>query len=50
MGEYKPAVTGVSEVKWNGSGRKETTNGNVSVYSGMPDADDHIRGLAILVK
>ena len=50
MGEYKLAVVGVSEVRWNGSGRTETTNGNVFVYSGMPNADDdHIRGVGILV-
>jgi hypothetical protein len=51
MGEYKLAVMGVSEVRWNGSGRMENTNGNVFVYSGMPNAeDDDIRGLGILVK
>ena len=33
MGEYKLAVMGVSEVRWNGSGKTETTNGNVFVYS-----------------
>ena len=50
MGEYKLAVMGVSEVRWNGSGKTETTNGNVFVYSGMPNADDdHIRGVGILV-
>jgi len=50
MGEYKLAVMGVSEVRWNGSGRTETTNGNVFVYSGMPNVDDdHIRGVGILV-
>ena len=44
MEEYKLAVLGVSEVRWNGNGRTETTNGNVFVYSGMPNADDdHIR-------
>jgi len=48
MGEYKLAVLGISEVRWNGSGRTETTNGNVFVYSGMPNADDdHIRGVGI---
>ena len=30
MGEYKLAVMGVSEVRWNGSGRTETTIGNVT--------------------
>ena len=50
MGEYKLAVLGISEVRWNGSGRTETTNGNVFVYSGMPNADDdHIRGVGILI-
>jgi len=50
MGEYKVAIMGVSEVRWNGSGKMETTNGNVFVYSGMPNADDdHIRGVGILV-
>ena len=50
MGEYKIAVMGVSEIRWNGSGRTETTNGNVFLYSGMPNADDdHIRGVGILV-
>jgi hypothetical protein len=49
MGEYKLAVMGVSEVRWNGSGRMVTTNGNVFVYSGMPNGDDdHIRGVGIL--
>ena len=48
MGEYKLAVLGVCEVRWNGSGRTKTTNGNVFVYSGMPNADDdHIRGVGI---
>jgi hypothetical protein len=51
MGEYKLAVMGVSDVRWNGSGRTETTNGNAFVYSEMPNAeDDHIRGVGILVK
>ena len=50
MGEYKHAVLGVSEVRWNGSGRTETTNGNIFVYSGMSNADDeHIRGVGILI-
>ena len=50
MGEYKLAVLGVCEVRWNGSGRTKTTNGNVFVYSGMPNADDdHIRGVGILI-
>ena len=50
MGEYKLAVLGVSEVRWNGNGRTETTNGNVCVYCGMPNADDdHIRGVGILI-
>ena len=50
MGEYELAVLGVSEVRWNGSGTTETTNGNVFVYSGMPNAgDDHIRGVGILI-
>ena len=50
MGEHKLAVLGVSEVRWNGSGRTETTNGNVFVYSRMPNADDdHIRGVGILI-
>ena len=50
MGEYKLAVLGVSEVRWNGSGRTETTNGNVFVYLGMPNADDdHITGVGILI-
>ena len=35
MGDYKLAVMGVSEVRWNGSGKTETTNGNIFVYSGM---------------
>ena len=49
MGEHKLVVLGVSEVRWNGSGRTETTNGNIFVYSGMPNADDdHIR-LRILI-
>jgi hypothetical protein len=50
MGEYKLAVMGVSEVRWNGSGRTETTNGNVFFFFLMPNADDdHIRGVGILV-
>ena len=50
MGVYKLAVLGVSEVRWNGSGRTETTNGNVFVYLGMPNADDdHITGVGILI-
>jgi len=50
MGEYKFALMGVSEVRWNGSGRTETTNGNIFVYLGMPNVDDdHIRGVGILV-
>jgi len=50
MGEYKLAVMGVSEVIWNGSGKTETTNGNIFVYSGMPNTDnDHIRGVGILL-
>jgi hypothetical protein len=50
VGEYKIAVMGVSEVRWNGSRRTETTNGSVFLYSGMPNADDdHIRGVGILV-
>jgi len=50
MDEYKLAVMGVSEVRWNGSGKTETTNGNIFVYSGMPNTDDdHIRGVGILV-
>jgi hypothetical protein len=50
MGEYKLAVLGVSEARWNGSGRTKTTNGNVFVYSGMPNADDdHIGGVGILI-
>jgi len=50
MGEYQLAVMGVSKVRWNGSGRTETTNGNAFVYSGMPNVDDdHIRGVGILV-
>ena len=36
MGEYELAVLGISEVRWNGNGRTETTNGNIFVYSGMP--------------
>jgi hypothetical protein len=41
---------GVSEVRWNGSGRTETTNGNIFVYLGMSNADDdHIRGMGILI-
>jgi len=32
MGEYKLTVMGVSEVRWNGSGKTETKNGNVFVY------------------
>ena len=48
--EYKVAVMGVSEVRWNGSGKMGTTNGNVFIYSGMPNTDDdHIRGVGILV-
>jgi hypothetical protein len=49
--EYKHAVLGLSEARWNGSGRTETSNGNVSVHSGMPntDDDDHIRGVGILI-
>jgi len=44
MEEYKLALMGVSEFRWNGSGKTETTNGNVFVYSGMPNTDDdHIR-------
>jgi len=51
MEEYKLAVMSVSDVRWNGSGRTETTNGNVFVYSWMPNADDdQIRGVGILVK
>jgi exonuclease III len=43
-------VLGVGEIRWNGCGRTETTNGKVFVYSGMPIAnDDHIRGLEILI-
>jgi hypothetical protein len=37
-GEYKLAVLGVSEARWNGSGRTETTNGNVFVYGEIPTA------------
>jgi exonuclease III len=50
MGEYKLAVLGVSEVRWNGNRRTETTNDNIFVYSGMPNIDDdHIRGVGILI-
>jgi len=50
MGEYKLAVMGVSEVRWNGSGKTETTNGNIFLYSGLPNADDdHIKGVRILL-
>jgi len=50
MGEYKLAVMGVSEVRWNGSGKMETTNGNFFAYSGMPNADDdQIREVGILL-
>jgi hypothetical protein len=50
MGEYKLAVLGVSEVRWNGNGRTETTDGNVFVYWGMTNADDdHTRGVGILI-
>jgi hypothetical protein len=50
MGEYKLALLGVSEARWNGSGRTDTTNGNVFVCSGMPNTDDdRIRGIGILI-
>jgi hypothetical protein len=50
MGEYELAVLGVSEVRWNGNGRTETTDGNVFVYWGMANADnDLIRGVEILI-
>jgi hypothetical protein len=42
MEEYKLDVMRVSEVRWNGSGKTETTNGNVFVYSGMPNTDREI--------
>jgi hypothetical protein len=34
---------------WNRTGRTENNNGNVFVHSGMPNADDHIRGVRILI-
>jgi hypothetical protein len=41
---------GLSEARCNGSGRTETTNGNVFVCSGMSNTDDdHIRGIEILI-
>jgi hypothetical protein len=50
MGEYKLAVLGVSEVRWNGNGRTETADGNVFVYGGVPNADDdHTREVGILI-
>jgi hypothetical protein len=50
MAEYKLDGFDVSEDRWNGSGRTETNNGNVFVYSGMPSADyDHVRGVGILI-
>jgi hypothetical protein len=41
---------GVSEARWNGNGRTESTNGNILVYSGMSNTDNyHIRSLGILI-
>jgi hypothetical protein len=47
---FKLALLGVSEVRWNGVGSITTTNGNLFIYSGMPgENESHIRGVGILI-
>jgi hypothetical protein len=46
---FKLALLGVSEVRWNGVGIK-ITNSNLFIYSGMPGENEpHIRVVVILI-
>jgi hypothetical protein len=50
MENFKLALFGVNEVRWNGAGSITTTNGNLFIYSGMPGKNEpHVRGVGILV-
>jgi hypothetical protein len=50
MEKSKLEILGVGEVCWNGSGEIVKTNGNVFIYSGMPDDNAaHIRDVGILL-
>jgi hypothetical protein len=50
MENFKLALLGVSEVRWNGAGSITTTNGNLFIYSAMPGKNEpHIRGVGILI-
>jgi exonuclease III len=47
---YNLDLLGLSEVGWNGSGQYRTPNGNILLYSGMPNENDvHQHGVSILL-
>jgi exonuclease III len=47
---FKLALLGVSEVRWNGAGSIMTTNCNLFIYSGMPGENEpHMRGVGIVI-
>jgi hypothetical protein len=46
---FKLALFGVSEVRWNGAGSITTTNCNLFIYSGVPGENEpHVRGWGYL--
>ena len=47
MKRYGLDILGISECRWNGSGRRVTNDGSVILYSGHRDA--HIRGVALII-
>ena len=49
MRRFNLHVLGVSESRWNGSGRMGTTTGETVLYSGRDD-DQHHEGVAIILK
>ena len=49
MEKYGLSILGVSEARWNGSGKRKLEKGKLMVYSGKEEGDVHQAGVALLL-
>ena len=49
MEKYGLSILGVSEARWNGSGKRKLGKGKLMVYSGKEEGDVHQAGVALLL-
>ena len=49
MERYGLSILGVSEARWNGTGKRKLSNGKLMLYSGKDEGEVHQAGVALLL-